>query len=195
MKNVTVSAAIIINTIAPKNHPNQKGPSSSSSCIDRIAKINPEKRMTAPKGRMSIHPVGREVSSLMTVVAMTTATHKRRLCLQIRDSSWFIGSFGLANRDLIFRDDSDFCNRVVNIDSTPDSDGFSFQPVQPSLVADGAQVRNKAGENLMWIRFTEVNESDTLRRSVNASDQSFNVDLLACVFRSVRRLNSVDREN
>jgi hypothetical protein len=84
---------------------------------------------------------------------------------------------------------------VIDVDPAMNSDGFSFQPVQPSLVTDRAQVRNKAGKYLVRVCFVQIDEGDAFRSCMNAGDNSLNIDLLAGVFRSVRGLNCVDREN
>ena len=75
-----------------------------------------------------------------------------------------------------------------------DSDGFAFETIQPSLVADRAQVLNKAGENLVRVRFVEIDEGGTFWRCVNAGGNSLNNYFLASVFGSLRWGDGINRQ-
>ncbi len=83
---------------------------------------------------------------------------------------------------------------MKDVDATVYPHGFAPETVQPSLVADRIQVLDKTGEYLVRVCFVEVDESDTFGSCVNACDDALNIDFLASVFGSLRRLDRVDRQ-
>jgi hypothetical protein len=50
---------------------------------------------------------------------------------------------------------------VIDVDPAMDLDGFALETVQPSLIADCAQVLNKSGKYLVRVRLVEIDESGT----------------------------------
>jgi hypothetical protein len=84
---------------------------------------------------------------------------------------------------------------VIDVDASVDPYRLSLQTVQPSLVADRAQVLNKAGKYLMRVRLAQIDESDTLWSSVNAGNHSLNIDLLAGVLNRLGRFDGIGRKN
>src|SRR5258708_445332 len=84
---------------------------------------------------------------------------------------------------------------VVNVDPTVDSDGLAFETVQPSLIADCAQVLNKSGKHLVRVCLAEIDKGDTFWRCMDAGNYALNVDFLASVFRSFSRLNCIYRQH
>ena len=76
-----------------------------------------------------------------------------------------------------------------------DLDGFALETVQPSLIADCAQVLNKSGKYLVRVCFAKIDEAGTFWRCVNAGNYALDIDFLASVFGSLRWLNCVYRQH